>query len=288
MKCNRQVVVHLYGGIGNQLFQYTFGEFIRNKYHEEVFYDISSFGVLETFRDLQIDVIAKNIPEYKTGKFFFSRHTRFARRIYRFLFRLMPGNLYFEDILNESIFKRKNWKLAYFDGYWQDKFYPLWVKEHACETYLPFNSVPEILNPYIDFIKTNNVTSVHVRRGDYLNSANANVFGVCSLDYFKKASDEIFKRENNCKFLVFSDDTEWVMKNMVLPGEMVVVNNAPIKPFWYIFLMSLCKNNIISNSSFSWWGAFLNNNKEKTVVAPKKWYKDKSNPKMYLDNYIVL
>lgn len=284
----RKVVVHLYGGIGNQLFQYTFGEYIRNKYHEEIFYDISSFGVLETFRDLQIDAIAKNIPEYKTGKYFFSRHTRFARRISRFLFRLKPGNVYFENIFDEAIFNQKNWNLTYFDGYWQDKIYPLWVKEHVSDAYQPSEPVPEVLNPYIGFIKKNNVTSVHVRRGDYLNSTNVNVFGVCSLDYFKEASEEIYKREKDCKFLVFSDDTEWVMENMELPSEMVVVNNAPIKPFWYIYLMSLCKNNIISNSSFSWWGAFLNKNPEKTVIVPSKWYKDRSNPKMYLDNYIVI
>ena len=284
----RKIVVHLYGGIGNQLFQYTFGEYIRNKYHEEVFYDISSFGVLETFRDLQIDSIVKDIPVFKTGKLFFSRHIRFARRLFRLIFRLMPGNVYFENRFDETIFSRKNWKLVYFDGYWQDKIYPLWVKENVIDLYQPMESIPEVLKPYVDYINNNNVTSIHVRRGDYLNASNINMFGVCSLDYFKEGTRIISEKVPNAKFLIFTDDIQWVKQNMKLQNEFRVVDNDPIKPFWYIYLMSLCDNNIISNSSFSWWGAFLNNNIEKWVIAPKNWYKERSNPKMYLDNYIII
>ena len=284
----RKIVVHLYGGIGNQLFQYTFGEYIRNKYHEEVFYDISSFGVLETFRELQIDSIIKEIPVFKTGKWFFSRHTKFMRRLSRMIFRLKPGNVYFEDCFDENLFNQNNCKLAYFDGYWQDKVYPLWVKERVPDTYQPITSVPEVLKQYIDYLSNNDVTSVHVRRGDYLNASNVNMFGVCSLDYFKDAANIVCDKAPNTKFLIFTDDIEWVKENLKLPNEAKIVNNDPIKPYWYIYLMSLCKNNITSNSSFSWWGAFLNENPKKTVIVPSKWYKDKSNPKMYLDNYIVL
>ena len=284
----RQVVVHLYGGIGNQLFQYTFGEYVRHKFHQDVYYDISSFGVLETFRDLQIDAIVKDIPVYETGRFFFSRHVRFARRFFRALFRLKPGNLYFDNNVDESVFDKGNWKLIYFDGYWQDKKYPQWVKENVAGVYNPVYRVPKVLEPYIEYVNSGHVTSLHVRRGDYLNASNINMFGACSLDYFEQATNEICVNEKKSKFLIFTDDIPWVKDNLKLSHEFIIVDNEPIKPFWYIYLMSLCENNIISNSSFSWWGAFLNKNPEKTVIVPSKWYKDKSNPKMYLDNYVVL
>ena len=249
---------------------------------------MSSFGVLETFRDLQIDAIAKDIPIYETGKWFFTRHVRVARRLLRLLFRLKPGNLYFDNQVDESVFSKTNWKLLYFDGYWQDKFFPQWVDENVQGLYEPISNIPEVIKPYIEYINSGHVTSVHVRRGDYLNASNINTFGVCSLDYFEQAAKEVCSKDSDTKFLVFTDDIPWVKENLKFPHEFVVVNNDPIKPFWYIYLMSLCSNNIMSNSSFSWWGAFLNKNKQKIVVAPKKWYKDSSNPKMYLDSYIVL
>ncbi len=275
----RQVVVHLYGGIGNQLFQYTFGEYIRHRYHQDVYYDISSFGVLETFRDLQIDAIVKDIPVYETGRFFFSRHVRFARRFFRAMFRLKPGNLYFDNEVDESVFDKGDWKLIYFDGYWQDKKYPQWVINNVSDFYAPIHAVPSVISKYFGMIEGKNAVSVHIRRGDYLLPQNA-YLNVCTAEYYKKAI-EVFADEKDVTYLVFSDDIEWVKNNLDFGNDAVFVNDEGDKPFWDIYLMSKCKHHIISNSTFSWWGSFLDKNENKRIIAPKKWRNDKDNPPLY-------
>ena len=285
---DRKVVVHLYGGIGNQLFQYTFGEYVRYKHQMDVYYDISSFGVLATFRDLQIKSVVKEIPVFETNKYFFSRHTRFYRRISRWFFNHKPGTRYFDNAIDEKVFSQDDWKLLYLDGYWHDKKYAEWIFNNKGNLYLPQGVMPESLNQYISFIKENNVISVHIRRGDYLNSVNRMHLGVCTLEYYQKAIEIIKQRVDNPSFLFFSDDTDWVKENFILGKSDMIVENEDIPPFWYIYLMSLCSHNIMSNSTFSWWGNFLNTNPEKVTIAPRCWYLDENNPHFYGDNWTLI
>ena len=285
---DRKVVVHLYGGIGNQLFQYTFGEYVRSKYQMDVYYDISSFGVLATFRDLQIKSVVKEIPVFETNKYFFSRHTRFYRRISRWVFSHKPGVRYFDNAIDEMAFTHKDWRLIYLDGYWHNKKYAEWIIQNKINLYLPQGVMPESLNQYISFIKENNVISVHIRRGDYLNAVNRAHLGVCTLEYYQKAIEIIKQRVDNPSFLFFSDDTGWVKDNFELGRSDMIVENEDIPPFWYIYLMSLCSHNIMSNSTFSWWGNFLNTNPDKITIAPIRWFLDEENPKFYNDNWILV
>ena len=282
------VVVHLYGGIGNQLFQYTFGEYIRNKYKQDVLYDISSFGVLETFRDLQINSITKEIPVFETNKHFFSRHTRFYRRISRWFFSHKPGVRYYDNTLDENVFGDDNWRLIFLDGYWHNRKYAEWVIEHIGNIYTPIGKMPNCLDQYLSFLKNHDVVSVHIRRGDYLNSVNAKHLGVCTLEYYQKAIELIKEKIANPFFLFFSDDIEWVKKSFQNEKNMMIVENEDIPPFWYIYLISLCSHNIMSNSTFSWWGNFLNPKKDKITIAPQRWFLDEANPKFYFDNWILL
>lgn len=106
--------------------------------------------------------------------------------------------------------------------------------------------------------------SLHIRRGDYLGVQDHHP--VCSLDYYKDALSEF--KDNDYKFIVFSDDTDWCKQNFK-EDFLFVENKEPQEDLW---LMSKCNHNIIANSSFSWWGAWLNQNKSKKVIAPKKWF----------------
>lgn len=120
--------------------------------------------------------------------------------------------------------------------------------------------------------------SIHVRRGDYINNPETfKLHGVCGLDYYHAAIEYITKRTNTPVFYIFSDDISWAEENIKSKNQMIFVKETPHgKDYFEMYLMSVCKHNIIANSSFSWWGAWLNKSPEKIVIAPKKWMNETS------------
>lgn len=130
----------------------------------------------------------------------------------------------------------------------------------------------EINLRWIDKINQSNSASIHVRRGDYVGFKPCE--GVCDIEYYTKAIEYIENKEKNIKFFVFSNDIEWCQSELKLPNNTEFVNNNyGDNDYKDMMLMSLCKHNIIANSTFSWWGAWLNNNPNKIVIAPKHFYK---------------
>jgi hypothetical protein len=102
---------------------------------------------------------------------------------------------------------------------------------------------------------------------------NANAHhGTCTLDYYHEAIKIMKEKIKNPYFFIFSDDIPWVKENLKIDGDAFFITGKKIKDHEEMFLMSRCKHNIIANSSFSWWGAWLNNNPEKIVIAPKRWF----------------
>ena len=135
---------------------------------------------------------------------------------------------------------------------------------------------------YKERVLSGNSVSLHVRRGDYLREKNRNI---CNANYFSKSVDYMRENLKTPHFFVFSDDIEWCINNLELTDcTFVKIPGSGKNPVIDLQLMSLCKHNIISNSSFSWWGAWLNKNKEKIVVAPDRWgFSDKPDSKVMLD-----
>jgi len=115
--------------------------------------------------------------------------------------------------------------------------------------------------------------AVHVRRGDFVTSIKTNAFhGVCNSSYYNLAMEEIQKRIGSCRFFFFSDDHDWVRQNLIINDTTILVDTKDL-PSWYdMYLMTLCKHNIIANSSYSWWGAWLNPNINKIVITPSNWF----------------
>lgn len=139
----------------------------------------------------------------------------------------------------------------------------------------------KVLDTVVPFMKQLNgqkeIVSIHVRRGDYVNLQQFHP--LCSKEYYNEAIDTM----GDCKFLVFSDDIEWC-KSAFGYGRDIVYSNLP-DHISDLCAMTMCDHNIIANSSFSWWGAWLNNNKDKKVVAPTKWFGDAYNDKDTKDVY---
>jgi len=152
------------------------------------------------------------------------------------------------------------------NGYFQSEKY----FNHNRDKILDLFSISEECNKYIQDkygeILKEDTCSIHVRRGDYLNLQNFHP--LCELDYYEKAIKQF---PVNTKFLVFSDDIDWCKKSFKDNNFIFIEGNKDYIDMW---VMSLCKDNIICNSTFSWWSAYLNKNKNKKVVAPNKWFGD--------------
>ena len=126
----------------------------------------------------------------------------------------------------------------------------------------------------LDIIKSKqSPISIHVRRDDYLSSKYVSGFGgICTIEYYNKAVERIKEEVIDPVFYIFSDDINWCRENLKLEQGVFIDWNTGKESWQDMFLMSQCKHNIIANSSFSWWGAWLNSNSEKIVIAPRIWW----------------
>jgi len=128
-------------------------------------------------------------------------------------------------------------------------------------------------------IKRSNSISLHIRRGDYLNDKFSKIYTEITTSFYNKAIYLINKEAADPVFFIFSDDAEWVNEHFNLAYDKFIVSGQGIPDYEELMLMSICKHNIIANSTFSWWGAWLNSNPQKTVIAPVNWLK--------VDNYKI-
>lgn len=171
------------------------------------------------------------------------------------------------------------------NGYFQTELY---FKKYEQEIRKDFSFRKTITYEVVPFMKSLNcsqeIVSVHIRRGDYVNLQQFHP--LCSKEYYLEAM-RLFP---DCKFVIFSDDIEWCKQNF---GENKNIVYSSLENHGQdLCAMSMCDHNIIANSSFSWWGAWLNNNKDKKVVAPNRWfgeaYSDKNTKDIYCEGWIRL
>lgn len=261
------ITVKLMGGLGNQLFQYAFGRSLSSDLNTKLCFDLCHYdseyakSKKHDFYNLQIF----NINEINTRKF--------SNEIPDELSKL---NYYQELSFNEKTGFPANRNLnnlqfpAYFEGYWQSEKYFM-HNENKIRKDLQFNIPINGKNKVVaKDILDNNSIAMHIRRGDYQDNPQ---FGMCGLDYYKKSISFIEKQIEDPKFFIFSDDHQWVKENIKIPNKSYyVTHNSVEKGHEDLRLMSLCKHFIIANSSFSWWGAWLSQNKDKIVTIPKPWF----------------
>lgn len=274
------IIVKLIGGLGNQLFQYAAGRRLAQVHNVPLKLDISGF---ETYK----------LHKYSLQHFNLSAEIAAPGEIAGFRYRpSLPGKAAgfllrrFGPSRNMPLVKEKYFHFdpeilsaggnAYLEGYWQSEKYFKDI-EAVIRHDLSFNQEPDAMNlePAREIAGCNAV-SVHVRRGDYVsNPATNSAHGTASMDYYRAAMKIVAGKNPDARFFVFTDDPDWVGKNMSFdyPVKLLTHNNAD-KNYEDLRLMSLCRHNIVANSSFSWWGAWLNANPEKVVIGPKKWFND--------------
>ncbi|MDP4276665.1 MAG: alpha-1,2-fucosyltransferase [Bacteroidota bacterium] len=275
------LVVRLTSGTGNQLFQYAFALYLKERYQDEVYLDKSPYLYRYPDRKCTIDIVS-DLSEIKDWRLYDQyRHIKY--RLAKMLFSINPTT---KHIRESALSFPKNNKLLYFDGYWQtDKYIRLITDPDRL--FRPKETMPESIKNYQDDIRQTRSISLHVRRGDYFSQAHQPTFGVCDKEYYEKAIQQATEHLDSYKLFIFSDDPDWTTKHLHLPASSCFVKNDEINPFWYIYLMSLCQDNIISNSSFSWWGAYMNKQASKRVFAPLRWTLT-SEKTLALDDWIKL
>jgi len=276
------IIVSLKGGLGNQMFQYAAGRRLANKHNTNLKLDISWFDKQQapdspSIREFELDCF-KLKPVF-AKRFDLARiqmpPNNFKRRVIRKLFG--PIEVFREadtaDFLPEVLNAPNN---SYLEGYWQSDEYFKDITNIIREDFTFRGDFSEKSQEIVKLIVKVNSVSLHVRRGDYVTHAQfTEVHGMTNLEYYDKAVKELLKKVKDPHFFIFSDDPEWCKKNIKLDYPVTYVDHNK-KGADDMRLMSLCKHNIIANSTFSWWGAWLNINKGKVVIAPKRWFNDPS------------
>lgn len=263
------IIIGFVGGIGNQMFEYSLYEALKYR-GKEVYFDLSFFDEgdhrkhrIDNFIDLDLPVVDKEI----TVKYRDSSRDIFSR-VRRKIFGISRAQIYMdkETGFQPEIFELDN---VYLQGFWQSELYFNNVKEKIKSQFVLYDQTNDYQKNILMDIEANNSVSIHIRRGDYL-ALNNLYGGICTEKYYEEAIRKF--KGMNCKFYVFSDDYEYAKYKFNGDGFTVVQSFEKFpEANMDLYLMSRCKHNIIANSSFSWWAAWLNSNRDKIVIAPDKW-----------------
>ena len=275
------IIAKLYGRLANQMFQYALGRTLAEKNSTELKLDLYSF-VEPPFWPYTINRfnIIVNPAFREDIKPFLRRKQKKGRQWFWYNRLIADRSRY----VNERQFHFEPWVLSlgdnvYLDGYWQSEKYfkeiePIIRKEFTLRAPLSDKSVlfeQEIMNK-------EGAVSLHVRRDEMVSNKRINDWhGVCSVDYYKAAIATIANKVKNPHFFIFSDDPVWTKENIIPNFPATYMPYNADHPEEDLILMSRCRHHVIANSSFSWWGAWLNPRQEKVVIGPKQWF---NTPKM--------
>ncbi|GAB1360744.1 alpha-1,2-fucosyltransferase [Porphyromonadaceae bacterium] len=257
-------------GLGNQMFQYAYVRFLEQNGHDQIWID-SSAPSMHKHNGFELRRLFPAID--KRGKFVY-RPIGWIMHIVSDIFKKGFGfslETEGEGPTHTQFPKRAFW----LRGYWQTAYFaeqvrPLLMKEF---TFIPFtDKTNQALAAEMQACQS---VAIHIRGGDYLWKKHENSFGgIATTYYYKQAFEYLCTKIENPSFYIFTNDREWAEK--VIPSDIknitFVENNRGAESFRDMQLMSVCRHNIIANSSFSWWGAWLNSNPDKIVIAPNKWF----------------
>ncbi len=230
------IIIKLTGGLGNQLFQYSYGRALSLETGETLLLDTSWYK-------------GRRDRTYLLDNF--SIHSKKANIFHK----LLCSGSYIEDTRGE----------------WHSEKHFLKYASTIASDLTPKKSItPES--------SMRNSVSIHLRGGDYVQGDKSNFHGTCSPEYYTGAIQYIKDKISNPHFYIFTDDIGWAKKYINFPEPYTFISDSTHLVHEELILMSQCEHNIIANSTFSWWAAWLNNNPEKIVIAPKKWFNNQDIP----------
>ncbi|GAA4752475.1 alpha-1,2-fucosyltransferase [Flavisolibacter ginsenosidimutans] len=267
------IVTKILGGLGNQLFQYAAGKALAVQNNAELKLDLTGFKDYQ-LRDFELNhfnvvyniATGEEIKDYKASTSFQRMKARLSpashKRFYKEPF------FHFDP----AFFSLRS--PVYVQGYFQSEKYFAAVKEIIRQEFVFKDSFSAEIKAFAQKISQENSVAVHVRRGDYKNAESLRVHGVLPQQYYQQAIAYVKKHlREEPQFYFFSDDPS-AAKELTVEGSEIVSGRVAKNHYEDFYLMSQCRHNIIANSSFSWWAAWLNNHADKLVVAPKRWFNE--------------
>jgi hypothetical protein len=276
------IIARLRGGLGNQLFQYAAGRALAAHHGVELKLDLYTYTKhpyrkfeLDTFNIDAVEATRDEVHQF-TGsnpivRYLNKRNNYFhCPRVFA-----QPHYHYYEDFFALP-------KEIYLSGYWQSEKYFDGIGGLIREQFTPRSPLDSRNSELRKRMEFQHSVAVHVRRGDYSSASYASFFGGLPETYYVEAMSMVKERVGNPVFYFFSDDIAWCKSNIATEGAEFVEHNSGADAYKDMLLMASCKHNIIANSTFSWWGAWLNHNPDKVVIAPKQWFRsnflDKKEP----------
>lgn len=275
------IYLNIQGGLGNQMFQYAAANALARQKKTNI-------GIcLDKINRVAVDPDFTERP-FELERVFRLQNVKFVQSK-AFEYIVNPDKTFLQKIKmklrSASFFYEKNLRYdpaiqnvtseTYLEGYFQSSKYFSNYEKEVLQNFQfrlePSQKTIEVL----DQIRDMNSVAVHVRRGDYIEkTGNLNTHGVCPAEYYHAATREFEENDDTC-FVVVSDDPQWVKSNLNLGPKTIYVDwNSGDNSWQDMLIISRCKHAIIANSSFSWWGAMLNSNPDKKVVAPARWFAD--------------
>jgi len=273
------VIVRLMGGLGNQMFQYAMGRALAHARQAPVKVD---FELLKADAKRTYALDGWNVSAPVATPFEVLR----IRAANKLSWKLKPSApFYVRPVLREQTFlfdpdALRAPQRCLLIGYWQSEKYfkniEATIRQEFTLRIAPGDKTQEVARA----IQSCNSVCVHVRRGDFISEPHTQqAHGTCSLEYYRQAAEYIAQRIPDLRFFVFSDNAQWVRENLALGVPITVIDHnppgdghAPGREHEDMWLMSLCKHAVLANSSFSWWGAWLNPVRDRIVVAPRQWF----------------
>lgn len=282
------VAVQMSGGLGNQMFEYALYLKLKSMGKEVKMDDFTCYGPGE--RKKMLDVFGITYDRMTQEEYI--KMTDSCLKLSHKIRRKLTGrkNLAYREAdsnFDPEILKRDP---ALFEGYFQTEKYFKDIEKQVRDAFMFRNYTPsDTVKKWEQQIASCMAVSVHIRRGDYLLPKHSHLYeGICDDRYYTDAIALIKEKYPDAVFFFFSNDTEWVKAHYSGPKYVVVEGNDEESGYADLYLMSRCRHHIIANSSFSWWGAWLNPDKEKNVIAPKKWLNGRECKDIYTEEMILL
>lgn len=272
------LIVRIWEGLGNQMFQYAFARALSLRRHEEVKLDVEKVfqnryekGHIE--RSYGLNSFQIQLSEAEKGDlqaFSFLGCSSFLETIHCQLAAHRLGKYQFyeetmENFAPKQIYLSKN---CYIKGYFQNERYFKQYREILLKELSPKREI-QLSDKLQNILSSQKTISVHIRRGDYvkIHIALPDAYYYNCFQYIREHMGKDYV------YLVFTDDPVWVRRHINFPESAYYVSEEEsLKDYEELVVMSRCMHNIIANSTFSWWGAWLNQNPDKTVIAPKRWF----------------